>query len=228
MSDAAQKLVEGCQGLVRQLAWKIHRRVPRQVELDDLIAYGNLGLAQAARDFDPSLGNQFTTYAYYRIRGAIFDGLGKMSWFKLHEYHASKYERMADEVLDVEADPASGRGSNHEEDAGWLSRVAGSLSVAYLASGIEGSAESQSPDLVDETTPDDHAAENELKAKLRELIDALPAEAGQLIKATYYEGLTLTEAGQRLGISKAWASRLHAKTLNRLACGLRLMGARDD
>src|SRR5437867_7017327 len=79
-----QVLIEGCQGLVRSLAWKIHRKLPPHVELDDLIAFGQLGLVQAARDYDPSKGSKFITYAYYRIRGSIFDGLSKMAWFNRH------------------------------------------------------------------------------------------------------------------------------------------------
>ena len=74
----------------------------------------------------------------------------------------------------------------------------------------------------------DHVvSEREICSKLHELIDSLPQEAGQLIRAAYFEGLTLQEAGQRLGIGKSWASRLHAKTLQRLGRSLRLMGVAD-
>src|SRR5688572_30076999 len=82
-------LIAGCQGLVRTLAWRIHKKLPPSVDLEDLISYGQVGLAEAARDFDPSLGDHFITYAYYRIRGAILDGLTKLSWFSLHDYHGS-------------------------------------------------------------------------------------------------------------------------------------------
>jgi RNA polymerase sigma factor for flagellar operon FliA len=69
--------------------------------------------------------------------------------------------------------------------------------------------------------------ERETHQKLHELIDALPSESRELIRAAYFEGLTLTEAGQRLGIGKAWASRLHARALKRLARALRLAGVAD-
>src|SRR4051812_22091921 len=94
LSPTPQQLVHSCQGLVRSLAWQIHRKCPAQVELDDLIAYGQVGLAQAANEFDPVRANQFTTYAYYRIRGAILDGLSQLSWFRSYEKRA-RYERMA-------------------------------------------------------------------------------------------------------------------------------------
>lgn len=71
MSDSGrsrEELMEQGQSLVHALATKIHRNVPVRVELDDLVAYGEIGLAEAARDYDPSFGTQFTTFAYYRVR----------------------------------------------------------------------------------------------------------------------------------------------------------------
>lgn len=222
----AQRLVEACQGMVKSLAWKIHRKLPPNVDLDDLIAYGQVGLAQAAKDFDSSRGGQFTTYAYYRIRGAIFDGLSQMSWFSRREYHACKYEQMANTVLELDAEePSASAARTVEEEASWLARMTGKLSIVYLASEGRECGEGEAESLVDRAEPQEEAIYHELRAKLTELIDALPSEAGQLIRCTYFDGLTLTEAGRRLGISKAWASRLHAKTLQRLGRALHLMGA---
>ena len=56
------KLAEECQGLVRHLAQQVRRRLPSWVEMDDLIGYGQVGLMQAARDFDPARGNKFSTF----------------------------------------------------------------------------------------------------------------------------------------------------------------------
>src|SRR5262245_37502941 len=217
-----QKLMEGCQGLVKSLAWKIHRKLPPQVDLDDLIAFGQVGLAEAARNFDPARGGKFITYAYYRIRGAIFDGLSQMSWFSRHEYHASRYERMAGEVVRLEAEDAedAAAAAGPEADARWLQGVSSTLVVVYLAT-ARGSRDGDGPrePAAEESTasPSARAMEREMEEKLRGLIDALPGDARTLIQGVYYEGLTLTEAGDKLGISKAWASRLHAKTLKRLA-----------
>ncbi len=131
--ETSQKLMEGCQGLVKSLAWKIHRKLPPQVDLDDLISFGQVGLAEAARNFEPARGGKFITYAYYRIRGAIFDGLCKMSWFSRHDYHASRYERMAGEVVRLEAEDAEESAAGPEDDARWLQGVSSTLVVVYLA-----------------------------------------------------------------------------------------------
>jgi RNA polymerase sigma factor FliA len=221
----SQQLIESCQGLVKALAWKIHRKLPPQVDMDDLVAYGQLGLAQAAREYDASRGGQFTTYAYYRVRGAIFDGLSQMSWFSRRDYHASKYERLAADVMELEGREApESVCRSAAEDVNWLAGVTGKLSVVYLAS-TEEEQSAGAAALVDRSDPPQHAMERELRVRLRELVDALPPEAGTLIKATYFEGVTLAEAARRLGISKAWASRLHARTLERLARALQLLGA---
>ena len=76
--ESIQQSVEECQGLVRSLALKVHRGLPRRVDLDDLIGYGQVGLVEAANEFDGSRGTRFATFAYYRIRGAIYDGLAAL------------------------------------------------------------------------------------------------------------------------------------------------------
>jgi RNA polymerase sigma factor FliA len=90
-AETARQLIEETQPLVRSLAQKISRKIPMQIEFEDLIAYGQIGLAEAARDFDPQRGIQFSTYAYYRIRGAIYDGVSKMSWTSRARYNRLRY-----------------------------------------------------------------------------------------------------------------------------------------
>lgn len=221
-----RELMEQCQGLVRSLALKIHRQLPPQVELDDLIAYGQLGLAEAAAEFDPERGIQFSTYSYYRIRGAIFDGLSKMSWISRSRYNRLRKQQQAEQVLAEDALGSDASCSQSvEDDSRWLSQLAKRLAVVYLASRRDDD-DSPDDDPVDGKTPSAEEAlqRRELHEKLRLLIESLPSDAGHLIRATYFEGLTQQQAAEQLGVSKSWASRLHAKTLDRLARGLQQMG----
>jgi RNA polymerase sigma factor for flagellar operon FliA len=73
--------------------------------------------------------------------------------------------------------------------------------------------------LVDTTavSPLEALGGRELNEALRSLISELPADERNLIQSTYFEGLSLQKAADRMGISKSWASRLHANTLKRLA-----------
>ncbi len=64
----------------------------RRVEIDDLIAYGEVGLLEAIDAFDATMGRKFTTYAWYRIRGSMLDGLGKMAWFNRAAMERGQYE----------------------------------------------------------------------------------------------------------------------------------------
>ena len=66
-------------GLVRRIAYKVARRLPRHVEIDDLIQAGMLGLLEAAQRYRAS-ASSFETYAKYRIRGAILDSVRKFDW----------------------------------------------------------------------------------------------------------------------------------------------------
>ncbi len=232
MSDVGKssaQLMADCQGMVRSIAWQIHRKLPSHVELEDLVGYGQIGLAEAARSFDPERSAQFTTFAYYRIRGSILDGLGKMSWFKSADFHRGRYERMATEVLDAEAAPNADAGDTQlQDDVKWLQGVSSALAVVYLVS-QSSSEESGGPAIEDHAAPapDSAVINEEVSHKLHALIDSLPADAGQLIRAAYFEGLSLKEAGERLGISKAWASRLHAKTLDQMAKRLKAAGIEE-
>ena len=226
-----RELMEQCQGLVRSLALKIHRQVPPQVDLDDLIAYGQLGLAEAANEYDPDRGIQFSTYAYYRIRGQIFDGLSKMSWISRSRYNRIRKQQLAEQALaeDSLGDDAAATSQSAEEDSRWLSQLAKRLAVVYLSSrSAEDDASDDDP--VDSAAPtaEEVLQRRELHEKLKLLIEALPADAGQLIRATYFEDKTQQEAANELGVSKSWASRLHAKTLDRLARGLQQMGLVED
>lgn len=125
-----QELMEDAQGLVISLASNVRRKIPFRVDLDDLIAYGEVGLAEAARDYDPSKGAAFTTFAYYRVRGAIYDGLSKMSWTSRARYRKWRFEQMANEKLAEEAMHSAS--SDLESEAKWLRDATEQLAVIFF------------------------------------------------------------------------------------------------
>jgi RNA polymerase sigma factor for flagellar operon FliA len=225
-----QRLITSCQGLVRSIAWKVHQRLPPHVDLEDLVAYGQVGLAEAARDFDSGRGGQFTTYAWYRVRGAILDGLSRMRWFNRGDFEAGRYERMAHETL-ADADPGGGDDALPPADeidrqGAWLKGMSSALAVAYISSWCGPGAEDEIADSGVET-PDRIVMRRETAAILREAVAALPSDMAALVRLTYFEGQTLTSAAERVGISKAWASRLHTRALGRLATALQAAGLQN-
>jgi RNA polymerase sigma factor for flagellar operon FliA len=213
--------VEECQGLVRSLALKIHRGLPRRVELDDLIGYGQVGLVEAANEFDASRGTRFATFAYYRIRGAIYDGLAKMTGMSRGHYQHVRYERGATEVLDESAQNGESNhgGGDADSDLAWLRDIGRTLAVIHLVSHLDLPGSSLEASLVDSVRfgPLARAMQNEQAQKVVDVIGRLAADEATMIRGVYFEGITLQDAGKKLGISKSWASRLHAKALERLA-----------
>lgn len=221
-ADDLKKVVQEFQGMVRMLAMQIHSRMPAHIELDDLIAYGQLGLTQAHRDYRPEVGTKFSTYAYYRIRGMIYDGAVKMTWMDRRHRRRSQSSQRADEFLESDAQETEGTNSN-ESDACWLQRMAGSLAVIYLANASNGSRSADAGDVPDSrtTSPESNLAQQETTVQLHRMIDRLPEESAKLIRCVYFEEMTLQEVATRFGISKSWASRLHARALEQLARSLR-------
>ena len=212
-----QSRIESSQGLVRSIALTIYRKMGGAHDLDDLIAYGQLGSAQAAREFDPTRNAQFSTYAYYRIRGAIYDGIGKMGWKRFTEQRDAGWNQ-------VLAENQENSSSESTVDGGdWLQGVAEQMAtVSVLASAVN----SQTIDVADDSAEQPVMAlcKDEMKDQLQHLIRELPTEIAQLISEMYYSGKTMQDVANRMGISKSWASSLHAKGLKTLADRLRKLG----
>lgn len=225
---STRALIESCQGLVKAIAARVHSNTPPHIELDDLIGYGEIGVAEAAREFDPERGVRFSTFAYHRIRGAIYDGLSKMSWMNRAQYKRLRYEQMADEILRYgkEAARTESTPPTIQHDAQRFRRMTDQLFVVYLSTRAEGGDEGGEVSVEDPSahTPEATAAMRECCDMIRKLIGSLAPDARALIRATYFEGLTLKEAADRFGKSKSWASRLHAKTLEQMAQRLRRLG----
>ena len=120
-SNNFEALIESGQKLVFSLANQVAKKFHGQFEVDDLAAYGQVGLAQAAKEFDPTRATQFTTYAYYRIRGSIYEGLSKLNWTSRAQYNRLRYQKSADTILELGPHRADGwAGTSVDEDSHWL------------------------------------------------------------------------------------------------------------
>lgn len=80
--EIRNKLVKRYVKTVRIIAWKLKKTLPKNIEIDDLMSSGVLGLIQAVDKFDPFCGVKFETYCETRIRGAMIDELRVMDWVK--------------------------------------------------------------------------------------------------------------------------------------------------
>ncbi len=218
-AESLDSLIDECQGLVKSIALKIHRGLPRQVNLDDMISDGQVALAEAAREYDPSRGARFSTYAYYRIRGAIYDGLARSGWWTRRSRESRCEELAGDAVAESNATP--------QDDAHWLSSVTGSVATVFLLSQTGSEDHSAWGEIEDRSSPPPETSVEDAEAHeiLRGLVDRLPEDMAKLIRGVYFDGRTLHDVGVDMKISKGWASRLHARALERLAQSLRCVGA---
>ena len=201
-----ERLIEGSQGLVRAIALKIHRKLPRGFDLDDLIGFGQVGLVEAVEDFRPETGVQFSTFAWYRIRGSILDGVARMSWFGNRGRSQVSFDAAANDILRSQETDGSGIA------AGFGTAVR-AMGAAFL---LSLQVETTSEPVGRSEQPEESLEQAELKSLISEAINRLPESEQDLVRGVYFEGLSIADAGRRLKVGRAWSSRVHARALEQL------------
>jgi len=212
MENSAQML-EKYGPYVRSLASSVRKQFGARLDLEDLVSYGNIGLFEAGERFDPKVGTNFLTFAHYRIKGAIFDGLRKMGVLRGPDLRAAYLSDRANNYLSSASGGSTGHPSSFADDVRDVSDAVTSL-AAVFATSLEGMEHLQLKD--DSLSPEERLEFSELKTRVREVIAGLPANEKGLLIGYYYEGKTLEEAGQGFGQSKSWASRLHARAIDKI------------
>jgi RNA polymerase sigma factor for flagellar operon FliA len=216
-----QRLVDANVPFVRSIAAKIKEQLPREIEFDDLVAYGMQGLLEAAERYDGRHGTSFTTFAYYRVRGAMFDGLRGMGWLPRAEWQKQRFEERAAAYLQnladretgaqLTADRAAPPRFDLESELRLLSDAFGGVAAIFVAS-LDAEAAA--------TEPHANLERRERGQAIRRAMQTLPEKERRLIELYYYEDRSMTEAGAALGLSKSWTSRLHARAVDLLKSAL--------
>jgi RNA polymerase sigma factor for flagellar operon FliA len=199
--------------LVESIARKLQAEMDLGCELDDLVGYGYRGLVEARARFDATRGVQFNTFAYYRVRGAILDGVRKMAWLPRRAHAKIRAAEAADQVGEQvaeqrAADPAS-RGRTADTVRS-MDEALGRITAAFTLSAV-GQDESEPAE-----TPEEGLLDAELRRRVRGALAVLPERERTLVAGFYFEGRRFDEVAAELGISKSWASRLHGKALSLL------------
>jgi RNA polymerase sigma factor for flagellar operon FliA len=216
--EARSALIERHVALPRRAAAMLHPRVREHVDLDELIAMGNLGLAEAASRFDPDHGASFSTFAWYRVQGAMIDGLRRMSHLPRRVWAQIATLRAAAEYLEAQAQRAEvaraqAAAATTADKLGEVKAALGAIRTMYVV------ALDQVPDerlASVEVTADVELGRARQAARLRQALERLPERERALVLAHYRDDQTLQDAGAAMGLSKSWASRLHARAIDRL------------
>lgn len=227
--DEAEALrrFEATLDLVEIVARQVGKAVGSSVELDDLLSFGREGLLDAARRFDESRGVPFRAYANYRVRGAIFDGVRRMSRLprRVHERLSglaalASTSEGALEDLHAPLPPGSGSAQADAALAAHLGAMATAMALGMLAPTAHDDDGEPVP-VAQEPNPEVAFEQAELLALVRTAIADLPREEAELVRRHYLEGERFDHVAAELGVSKSWASRLHTRALGRLAERLR-------
>jgi RNA polymerase sigma factor for flagellar operon FliA len=207
----ANELITSHEGYARALASDIAKMLPAHADRNDLFGFALLGLTQAANDYNPAMRVAFTTFAYYRIRGAVFDGIRKMTWLSPAMRRKLAREAAAQEAL---ADLADNPPANPQSQAEQLDKAIGRAASVYLLSQASESDRPLEP--TDEQSPDQTAESRELRNMVALWIKDLPADLAQIVDLIYFQELSMSEAGAKIGKDKATVSRRHAKAIDKL------------
>jgi RNA polymerase sigma factor for flagellar operon FliA len=216
--------------LVRRLAHQMIAKLPANVELDDLIQVGMIGLSDALSRFDAAQGVQFETFATQRIRGAMLDELRGNDWMSRGDRRQQRSIEAAVRALEqrhgrapTEGEIAAEMGLTLAAYQELLGKVRGTQLVCL---------EDMSGDEGDDDFLDRHVASDEqnplallqdrrMRLALVEAIKNLP-EREQYVMSMYYEhDMNLKEIAAVIGVTESRVCQLHSQSIARLRAKLR-------
>lgn len=228
--EAKKRLIEYYLSLVDYVSNRMAIGLPKNVSKDDLASNGVMGLIDAIEKFDYRRGLQFETYASWRIRGSIIDGLRQGDWVprsvrekakKIEEAYQLLEQQYLRSVSDAEISEYL---SVSEKEFGHMLQEIAVTTVCSLEDPIKDEeSETRLSLLIDEKAknPDYKVHEFYLKESLVRGIDRLTEKERTVISLFYYEELSLSEIAEVMCLSPSRISQLHSKAI------LRLRGALD-
>ena len=216
--------------LVRRLAHQMIAKLPANVELDDLIQVGMIGLSDALSRFDANQGVQFETFATQRIRGAMLDELRGSDWMSRGDRRQQRAIETAVHKLEQrlgraphEAEIAKEMALSLKEYQELLGKVRGTQLI-YLEdmSGDDGDEDYLDRHVADEdANPLGRLQDRRMREALVEAIKNLP-EREQFVMSMYYEqDMNLKEIAAVLGVTESRVCQLHSQSIARLRTRLR-------
>ena len=224
--EAREALILNYSPLVKYVAGRVAVGLPASIDQADLMSYGIFGLIDAIEKYDQSRGIKFETYAINRIRGAIIDELRAIDWVprsvrsrarEVEKAYAAVENRLKRPPSDVEI--AEEMGVTIEE----LNHIYSRLSTVSLVAldelmsveGERGDKLSLVETLEDTKTmsPVEAFENEEMKGILTEAINRLPEREKIVVTLYYFEGLTLAQIGEVLGVTESRICQMHTKAV---------------
>jgi RNA polymerase sigma factor FliA len=224
-----ERLILHYSPLVKYVAGRVGVGLPPNIEQADLVSYGIFGLIDAIEKFDLERAIKFETYAISRIRGAIIDELRAIDWIPRSVRYKAREVEKAYASLEAqlhrtpsEAEVAGEMGIKLEDLHQIFSQVSFVNVVALdelLSVGGEKGDKLSLVDTLEDTKAEDPVLafeSEETKFLLAKAINTLPEREKIVVTLYYYEGLTLAEIGQVLGVTESRICQMHTKAVLQL------------
>ena len=214
--------------LVKYVAGRVAIGLPPNVEFNDLVSYGILGLFDAITKYDVSQGNKFETYAVSRIRGSIMDELRKLDWApRLLRKKAREIDKKCKELeekfgriaTDTELSKALGISTDELNTIYSDLNSTTFLSLDEVWQNDDGNKPISRLQTIEDsliTNQFNYVHQSEVKEFLADAIDQLPEKEKLVVVLYYYENLTLREIGEILDVSESRVCQIHTKVVTRL------------
>lgn len=216
-AELRNRLVVQYAPLVKYVAGRVRSGLPPTVETGDLVSDGVFGLIDAIEKFDAERGLEFQTYAVPRIKGAMIDALRAQDWVPrsvrdkvraIEKAHAALLDRL-------------GRTPTEDEVAAELAITPKALRELYNRVSYTSIAAMDDLVVVDDAPAPGAALEDEAaRAALLRYVRKLGERDQVIVALYYYEGFTLAEIGQVLGVTESRVSQLHTRAMLSLRAAL--------
>jgi len=208
------ELVERFEGLVGSIAQRIWDTQNMDVPFEDVRAYGFEGLLEAHDNYDPDRGVSFSSFAYYRIRGAIFDGFRKEGWSTRHQaFDVDDKVALNDHMADhAEVRAHLPRTKTFRDSIDHIDKMVGDTVTILLMRHF---------DLQDlETTAEAEQLEDvDRRQKLRlvrQSLEDLSDNEREVVLRHHFKGHQLNTIADDLGYSKSWVSRINSRAIDKI------------
>jgi len=218
-------LLERHQPLVRYIAERLLQTLPKSIELDDLMSWGNFGLMDAIRGFEPERNIKFKTYCTTRIRGAILDQLRSQDWVpRLVRLKASKIDRALQKLTGE-----YGREPTHAEQAEALKMDHGELiaemegasakamfSLSEKWDDRDDESAVEKVDVLEDRRAVDPVGELHKRDMMLYMTKSLSHKERFIIEQYYQVGHTMREIGEMLALTESRVCQIHSNVIARM------------
>jgi RNA polymerase sigma factor FliA len=230
--EARERLILHYAPLVKYVASRVATGLPTSVEQADLVSYGMFGLIDALEKFDLARAIKFETYAIPRIKGAIIDELRAMDWvprsvrFKAREIEKAYSQLEADlKRAPTESEISTHMGISRSELHDVVNQIS-FVSVMALDEVLSvGDDRGEKISLLDTLAdpsldPTSSLEGQETRGMLAGAINGLTEREKIVVTLYYFEGLTLAEIGEILGVTESRVCQIHTKAVGQLRTNL--------